>query len=61
MMPDKYDKEKQRGLIKVNNKSLDKLRATMALVEQMDNQNIIVKSLGASGILRKAEGKYIAG
>ena len=61
ILPDKYDHEKQRGLIKVSNKSLDKLRATLALVDQIDNQNVIVRSRGTSGIMRKAEGKFIAG
>jgi RNase P/RNase MRP subunit POP5 len=60
MMPDKYSKEHQRGLIRVSNKSLDKLRATLALVQQIDNQEVIVRSVGASGILKKAEGKYLA-
>jgi len=61
MLPDKYNKERQRGLIRVNNKSLDKLRATLALIEQIDNQQVIMRSRGASGILKKAEGKYLAG
>ncbi|MFC1741476.1 Rpp14/Pop5 family protein [Nanoarchaeota archaeon] len=59
-LDEKYNQEKQRGLIRVNNKSLDKLRATLALVEQIDNQKVIVRSVGASGILKKAEGKYLA-
>ncbi len=58
---DKYDKEKQRGLIRVNNRSLDKMRATLALIEQIEGHEVIVRSRGASGILQKAEGKYIAG
>ncbi len=61
MLPDKYNKEKQRGLIRVNNKSLDKLRATLALVEQINSQKAIVRSIGASGVLKKAENNYIAG
>ncbi|MBW2971609.1 hypothetical protein KY359_01105 [Candidatus Woesearchaeota archaeon] len=61
MLNDKYDKEKQRGLMRVNNRSMDKVRGTLALITQIDNQRVIVKSRGVSGILRKAEDKYIAG
>lgn len=61
MLPEKYNKGTQRGLVRVNNKSLDKLKATLALIEQIDSQNVIVRSRGASGILKKAEGKFIAG
>ena len=61
IMQDKYNVEKQRGLIRVNNKSVDKLRATLALIDQIDNEHVIVRSRGVSGVLNKAEGKYIAG
>jgi RNase P/RNase MRP subunit POP5 len=61
ILHDKYDKERQRGLIRVNNKAVDKLRATLALIDQIDNRQVIVRSRGVSGILSKAEGKYVAG
>ena len=60
ILSDKYDGKKQRGLMRINNKSLDKMKATFALIDQMANQNVIVRSIGASGILKKAEDKYIA-
>ncbi|MFH1063495.1 MAG: Rpp14/Pop5 family protein [Candidatus Woesearchaeota archaeon] len=60
LLNDKYNAEKQKGLIRVNNKSLDKLRATLALIDQIDGQNVIVRSVGASGIIKKAEGRYLA-
>ncbi|MBW2997754.1 Rpp14/Pop5 family protein [Candidatus Woesearchaeota archaeon] len=61
MLPEKFNKEKQRGLVRVNNKSLDKLKATLALIEQIGRQNVVVRSRGTSGMLKKAEGKFIAG
>lgn len=45
-------------MIRVNNRSLDKVRATLALIEQIDRQNVILRSRGASGVMRKAA-KYI--
>jgi ribonuclease P/MRP protein subunit POP5 len=60
MLNDKYNKEKQRGIIKVNNKMLNNLKAALCFVKEIDNQKVIVKSVGVSGILKKAENKYIA-
>ena len=60
ILSDKYDGKKQRGLMRLNNKSVDKMRATLVLITQMANQNVIVRSRGISGILKKAETKYIA-
>ena len=60
MLNDKYNKEKQKGIIKVNNKMLNNLKAALCFVKEIDNQKVIVKSVGVSGILKKAENKYIA-
>ena len=54
-LKNKYNKEKQTGIIKVNNKYLDHLRVSLALV---NNQAMIIRSLGASGILKKLD-KFI--
>jgi RNase P/RNase MRP subunit POP5 len=62
MLTDKYNKDAQRGMIRLNNRSLDKVRATLALIEQIDSQNVIVRSRGASGVMRKAaQYTYVAG
>ncbi|MFC1722707.1 Rpp14/Pop5 family protein [Nanoarchaeota archaeon] len=58
---DKFNTSNQRGLIRVSHKSLDRLRATLALVQQIEGQEVIVRSIGASGILKKADDRYIAG
>jgi ribonuclease P/MRP protein subunit POP5 len=60
IMHDKYNQKTQRGVIRVNNKNLNRLRATLALIEQIDDTNVIMKSVGASGMLNKAE-QFIAG
>jgi ribonuclease P/MRP protein subunit POP5 len=54
MLADRYNPEKQRGLIRVSHKSVDKLRATLALVETINGKKTIVRSVGVSGILNKA-------
>ncbi len=60
ILKDKYNKEKQRGIIKVNNKMLNNLKAALCFVKEIDNKKVIVKSVGVSGILKKAQNKFIA-
>jgi ribonuclease P/MRP protein subunit POP5 len=44
----------QKGIIKVNNNYLDKLKTALALTKEINKNKIIFKSLGASGVLNKA-------
>ncbi len=60
VLKEKYDAERQRGLIKVNHKYLDKLRASLCFIDSIDNNEAIVQSVGASGVLKKAFDNYIA-
>ena len=55
-LKNKWNKMKQRGIIKVNYKYVDKLRAALCSVHKRDT---IIKSVGVSGILKKAEVKYL--
>jgi RNase P/RNase MRP subunit POP5 len=54
-LKDKYNPKLQKGIIKVNNKYINHLKAVVALVKKIDNQNVIISSVGVSGILKKAE------
>ncbi len=59
-LPDKFDANKQKGIVKVSNKFVDKLRTSLALIRSIKNQKVIFKTAGVSGILRKAEKKFMA-
>ena len=59
ILPDKYSAESQRGLIRVSRKEVDKVKAAFITIRQVDGQDVIVRSLGVSGILNKAEQKYL--
>ena len=48
-----------RGLIKVNHKHVDELKASLTFIEKIKNQKVIVRSIGVSGIIKKAEKKYL--
>ena len=61
VLPEKYNATKQTGLIRVEHRSLDELKASLALIKEIEGQPVIVRSKGASGILAKAEKKYIGG
>ena len=59
ILHDKYDSKKQRGLIRVNHLSLNPLRTALAFIRTIDGIPAIVRSVGASGILKKAYTNYI--
>ncbi len=60
VLNDKYNPENQRGLIRVSHTSVDKLRASLMMIEKIEDKNVIVRSVGVSGILKKAKNNYIA-
>lgn len=47
--------DKNKGIIRVNSKFVDKLKTSLALVKKIDNKDVIVSTLGVSGIINKAE------
>ena len=55
-----WDAEKQKGIIKVNNKHVDELKAALTLVKSINGKEVIVKSIGVSGIMKKAEKNYLS-
>jgi len=55
---DKWDENSQRGIIRVNNKHVDDLKASLIFVTNIGGKEVIVKTVGSSGILRKAQQKY---
>ena len=59
ILNDKFNPEMQRGLLRVSNKHVDELRASLVFVKNISGKEAIVKSVGASGILKKAQQKYL--
>jgi ribonuclease P/MRP protein subunit POP5 len=55
LLSDKFNKDKQKGLIKVNHKNADLLKAALSTIKQINGIDVIVRSVGLSGILKKAE------
>jgi len=61
VLEDKYNPGVQKGIVRINHKHADHMRAVLALIKEIDNTRVLVRSIGVSGILKKAEHKYIAG
>ena len=60
ILKEKWASESQKGIIKVKHNYVNHLRASLALISSISNNEVIVRSLGVSGILKKAANKYIA-
>ena len=58
-LANKWNPELQRGIIKVGHKHVDGLRASLAYATKIGNREAIFRSLGVSGILKKAENNYL--
>jgi len=58
-MDDQFNQKLQKGIVRVNNKHLDNLRASLLFVEKINENDVIIKSVGASGVLKKAQQKYL--
>jgi ribonuclease P/MRP protein subunit POP5 len=59
MLKNKWDAQNQRGVLKVSHKHVDSIKSSLLFIDKIDKKQAIVKSLGTSGILKKAEGKYL--
>ena len=57
ILPEKWNSQQQKGLIRVNHQFIDHLRASLALIKKIKNQEVILRSIGVSGILKKTQ-KY---
>ncbi len=55
------DFSNNKGIIMVDNKSLDEIRASLCLIDKIDDKDVIIKSVGVSGILKKARSKFYGG
>lgn len=55
----KWDAERQRGIIKVSHKHVDDVKASLVFAKKISGKDVIIRSLGVSGILKKAENNYL--
>lgn len=55
------DYKQNRGIIRVSTRGLDQLKASFCFVRKINKDDIILRSLGVSGILKKARSKFVGG
>ncbi len=60
VISDIWNDELQRGIVKVSNKHVESLKTVFMLIKDIDKQETIVRSIGTSGILKKAKNKYLS-
>jgi len=58
-MNDQTNIEKQRGILRVANKELNSVKASFVFLRNISSKNVILRSVGASGVLKKAQQKYL--
>jgi ribonuclease P/MRP protein subunit POP5 len=54
-----YSKEKRRGMLRVTNKSIEGIKSVLGMIKKINNQDITLRLLGISGILKKAKNKFL--
>ncbi len=58
LLADKWDGKNQRGILSAERKSVDSIKASFCLANNVGQNRAIIRSLGLSGILKKAINKY---
>lgn len=61
LLDDTYDSEIQRGLIRVSHTDVDELRFALMNVTSINDTKALVRSVGVSGIIKKAKEKFMEG
>lgn len=59
VLNDQFDQRTQRGIVRVDNKHVDDLKASFIFINGIGTHESIVRSVGASGILKKTQQKYL--
>ena len=54
-----YDPVRQRGMIRVGHKHVERLGLALAMIQKVGKSDAVVRCVGVSGILNKAEERYI--
>jgi len=59
VLNNKWNPELQRGIVRVGHKHVDALKAALVFANKINDQDVIFRSIGISGILKKAENKFL--
>ena len=59
VLNNKWNPNTQRGIIKVSHKHVDDVKAALMFADKIEDKDVIFRSLGVSGILKKAESRFL--
>jgi ribonuclease P/MRP protein subunit POP5 len=59
LLANKWNPDSQRGILKVSHTKVDAVKASFVFANKIGSKDAIIRSLGVSGILKKAENNYI--
>lgn len=60
VLTERYNKEKQIIIVRTTTKSMDEIKKIINMINKVENKKANVRTLGVSGILKKAYAKYAA-
>ncbi|GAG03138.1 unnamed protein product [marine sediment metagenome] len=53
--------QSNKGMIRTNTKSVENVKTALALVENINDKKVLVRTIGISGMLNKAKNKFFKG
>ena len=59
VLNDQFSQKTQRGIVRVDNKHVDDIKASFIFINSIGTHESAVRSVGASGILKKTQQKYL--
>jgi len=60
ILHDCWNEKKQRGIIRVNPKYLNDVKTGLSLIKKIGDRRVIFKTVGVSGVLKKAKQRYLS-
>jgi ribonuclease P/MRP protein subunit POP5 len=55
-----YDGKKQAGIIRCSHKYLERIRASLSLIDRIGDTRVVIKVLGVSGTIKATQMKYFS-
>jgi len=57
-VPESWDNEKMRGIVRVAHDAAEMLKSTFPFIRSIRNKNVVVRSIGTSGLLAKLQASF---
>ena len=57
-VPESWDGDKMRGVVRVAHDAAELVKSTFPFIRTIKNKNVIVRSIGTSGILAKVQARF---